>query len=152
MKKTATKKIVIKVAKKLSTPKKSKTSSSKDYTHKVNPFHLAVPVHDLKAAKKFYGDVLGMTEGRTSTKWQDYSLYGNQFVCHWVGKDYRCTDYFNPVDGDEVPVPHFGACLTSKEFDALAKRLKSKGMKFIIKPHLRFKGQRGEQKTMFFKD
>lgn len=111
-----------------------------------------MPVHDLKAAKKFYGDVLGMTEGRTSTKWQDYSLYGNQFVCHWVGKNYRCTDYFNPVDGDEVPVPHFGACLTSQEFDALAKRLKSKGMKFIIKPHLRFKGQRGEQKTMFFKD
>ena len=150
MKKTAAKKIVKKVAKKSSAQKK--TSSSKDYAHKVNPFHLAVPVHDLKAAKKFYGDVLGMTEGRTSTKWQDYSLYGNQFVCHWVGKDYRCTDYFNPVDGDEVPVPHFGACLTSKEFDALAKRLKSKGMKFIIKPHLRFKGQRGEQKTMFFKD
>ena len=150
MKKTAGKKIVKKVTKKSSTQKKS--SSSKDYTHKVNPFHLAVPVHDLKAAKKFYGDVLGMTEGRTSTKWQDYSLYGNQFVCHWVGKNYRCTDYYNPVDGDEVPVPHFGACLTSKEFDALAKRLKSKGMKFIIKPHLRFKGQRGEQKTMFFKD
>ena len=93
-----------------------------------------------------------MTEGRSSTKWQDYNFYGSQVVCHWVGEDYRGKDYFNPVDGDEVPVAHFGAALTKEEFDQLATRLKEKGVKFIIEPHLRFEGQRGEQMTMFFKD
>ncbi len=113
---------------------------AKDYSHKVSPFHLAIPVHNLEQAKNFYGGILGMTEGRSSTKWQDYSIYGNQFVCHWVGEDYRGLDFFNPVDGDEVPVPHFGACLTSEEFDSLAEKLKSNGVKFVIEPTLRFKG------------
>jgi Predicted dioxygenase of extradiol dioxygenase family len=85
-------------------------------------------------------------------KWQDYSLHGHQIVCHWVGNDYRCQDYFNPVDGDEVPVPHFGLALTVDEFHALADRLKQAGIQFIIEPHLRFKDQPGEQWTMFFKD
>ena len=117
-----------------------------------SPFHLAIPVHNLEAAKSFYGGVLGLIEGRSSEKWQDYDFYGNQFVCHWVGEDYRGQDYFNPVDGDEVPVPHFGACLEEKVFDAFAEKLKAAGVKFIIEPHLRFEGQKGEQKTMFFKD
>jgi hypothetical protein len=70
-----------------------------------SPFHYAFPVHDLQLAKEFYGNVLGCIEGRSSTKWQDYSLHGHQIVAHWVGNDYRCQDYYNPVDGDEVPVP-----------------------------------------------
>mmetsp|Transcript_30862 Transcript_30862/g.62587 ORF Transcript_30862/g.62587 Transcript_30862/m.62587 type:complete len:253 (-) Transcript_30862:191-949(-) len=117
-----------------------------------SPFHYAFPVHDLDAAKKFYGDVLGCAEGRSSPKWQDFSLNGHQIVCHWVGNDYRCQDYFNPVDGDEVPVPHTGLALTEDEFHALAERVRDAGVEFIIEPHLRFKGQPGEQWTMFFKD
>lgn len=117
-----------------------------------SPFHYAFPVHDLDEAKQFYGTVLGCQEGRSSLKWQDYSLHGHQIVCHWVGNDYRCQDYFNPVDGDEVPVPHAGLALTVDQFHDLADRLKKHGMQFIIEPHLRFEGQPGEQYTMFFKD
>ena len=116
------------------------------------PMHLAIPVHNLELAKVFYGDILGLQEGRSSTKWQDYDLFGNKLVCHWVGENYRGSDFFNPVDGDEVPVPHFGAVLENGDFETLAENLKRHGMKFIIEPHLRFQGQRGEQKTMFFKD
>jgi len=117
-----------------------------------SPFHYAFPVHDLNLAKNFYGKVLGCAEGRSSEKWQDYSLHGHQIVCHWAGNDYRCQDYYNPVDGDEVPVPHAGLALTVEEFHALAARLKEHGIQFIIEPHLRFEGQPGEQYTMFFKD
>merc|ERR1712086_924142 len=84
------------------------------------PMHLAMPVHNLAKAKKFYGGLLGFKEGRSSTKWQDYDFFGNQFVCHWVGEKYRGSDYFNPVDGDEVPVAHFGACLSNTQFEVLA--------------------------------
>jgi len=70
-----------------------------------SPFHYAFPVHDLALAKEFYGSVLGCQEGRSSEKWQDYSLHGHQIVAHWAGDNYRCQDYYNPVDGDEVPVP-----------------------------------------------
>mmetsp|Transcript_45974 Transcript_45974/g.121517 ORF Transcript_45974/g.121517 Transcript_45974/m.121517 type:complete len:157 (-) Transcript_45974:21-491(-) len=118
----------------------------------LRPFHLAIPVHDLAAAKQFYGGILKLPEGRSSDRWQDYNLFGNQLVVHWVGKQYRGVDYVNPVDGDEVPVPHFGACLLADEFDALAANLRARDVKFVIEPHLRFEGQRGEQKTMFFKD
>lgn len=118
-----------------------------------NPFHYAFPVHSLKAAKEFYGTVLGCEEGRSSDKWQDYSLYGHQIVCHWAGDDYRCIDYYNPVDGDEVPVPHAGLALeTVEQFEELAERLRSHGVNFVIEPHLRFAGEPGEQYTMFFKD
>jgi len=118
----------------------------------LRPFHLAIPVHNLEEAKAFYGGVLGLKEGRSSTKWQDYELFGSQLVVHWVGEDYRGRDYFNPVDGDEVPVPHFGAALLAEEFETLAQRLKDQSVKFIIEPHVRFQGQKGEQSTMFFKD
>ena len=117
-----------------------------------SPFHYAFPVHDLELAKTFYGTVLGCAEGRSSEKWQDYSLHGHQIVCHWAGNDYRCIDYYNPVDGDEVPVPHAGLALTVEQFHELAQRLREQGIKFIIEPTLRFKGQPGEQYTMFFKD
>ncbi|CAM9612005.1 unnamed protein product [Chrysoparadoxa australica] len=116
------------------------------------PFHLAFPVHSLPLAKEFYGNVLGLSEGRSSERWQDYSLEGHQIVCHLVGEDYRCPDYVNPVDGDEVPVPHFGLAMGVESFHSFATRLKEHGVSFIIEPHLRFQGQPGEQWTMFFKD
>eukprot|EP01031_Cornospumella_fuschlensis_P025443 gene25444-30722_t len=124
-----------------------------EYPAPGNPFHLAIPVHDIHVARKFYGGMLGLKEGRRSEdKWQDYSLYGHQIVCHYVGAQYRCADYFNPVDGDEVPVPHFGIVLKEDQFHALAKRLHEHQVKFIVPPHKRFEGQPGEQWTMFFKD
>ncbi len=102
---------------------------------------------------QFYGEVLGLKEGRRDEhKWQDYSLNGHQIVCHYVGESYRCNDYYNPVDGDEVPVPHFGLVLTVDQFHALSKKLQTHDIKFIVSPHLRFPGQPGEQWTMFFKD
>jgi len=90
-----------------------------------SPFHLAIPVHCMKEARNFYGDLLGLKEGRRAIddKWQDYSLYGHQLVCHFVGEKYRCIDYYNPVDGDEVPVPHFGIVLTKPQFESLAETL-----------------------------
>ena len=118
-----------------------------------NPFHLAIPVHNMTAARAFYGGILGLAEGRRSEdKWQDYSLFGHQLVCHYVGEDYKCLDFYNPVDGDEVPVPHFGAVLSKEQFDDITNRLKAAGVKFIIEPTLRFQGQPGEQWTTFLKD
>lgn len=117
------------------------------------PFHLAIPVHDLTKAREFYGGIMQLSEGRRSgSKWQDYSLAGHQLVCHCVGESYRCQDHINPVDGDEVPVPHFGLCLSREEFDLYAARFRDAGVKFIIEPHLRFEGMPGEQMTMFLKD
>lgn len=113
------------------------------------PFHLAIPVHSVPLARSFYGDVMGLAEGRRhGDKWQDYSLNGHQLVCHYVGDTYRCVDYFNPVDGDDVPVPHFGLCLSKPEFDSLAQRFRAHSVNFIIEPHLRFEGMPGEQWTM----
>ena len=117
-----------------------------------SPFHYAFPVHDLSLAREFYGNILGCSEGRSSEKWQDYSLGGHQIVCHFAGNDYRCIDYYNPVDGDEVPVPHYGLALSVEEFHKLAERVRKAGIEFIIEPTLRFKGEPGEQWTMFFKD
>jgi len=117
------------------------------------PFHVAVPVHNLEAAKAFYGGILGCDEGRSSTKWQDYSLHGHQVVCHWVGEEYKPVDYFNPVDGDEVPVPHYGLqCPTYELWREIVERVKAAGIPFIIEPTLRFEGMPGEQWTCFFKD
>eukprot|EP01104_Vermistella_antarctica_P005020 TRINITY_DN15429_c0_g1_i1.p1 TRINITY_DN15429_c0_g1~~TRINITY_DN15429_c0_g1_i1.p1 ORF type:complete len:356 (+),score=62.19 TRINITY_DN15429_c0_g1_i1:74-1069(+) len=116
------------------------------------PFHHAFPVHDLDAARAFYGEVLGLEEGRSCDKWIDYNMYGHQIVCHAVGEAYRGVDHFNPVDGDEVPVPHFGLCLSAAAFHALSQRLKDHSITFIIEPHVRFVGTPGEQHTMFLKD
>ncbi|KAJ1625293.1 hypothetical protein T492DRAFT_566539, partial [Pavlovales sp. CCMP2436] len=109
------------------------------------PFHHAFPVHNLVLAKAFYVGVLGCQEGRTSDRWLDFALHGHQIVTHWVGEDYRCQDYYNPVDGDEVPVPHFGLALTVEQWQALAVRVRKAGVKFIVEPTLRFEGMPGEQ-------
>lgn len=96
---------------------------------------------------------MGCAEGRSAPgKWIDYSLGGHQLVCHYVGDEYRCVDHYNPVDGDEVPVPHFGLCLDVDEWRSLADRLEANDVPFVIKPTLRFAGSPGEQYTMFFKD
>ena len=117
----------------------------------VQPFHLAFPVHDLAAARNFYGDVLGCPEGRSSDEWIDFDLFGHQIVAH-LSPDARAADHTNPVDGHDVPVPHFGVVLAMDAFDALAARLKMHGVRFVIEPYVRFRGQVGEQATMFFLD
>ena len=114
-------------------------------------FHLAFPVDDLGAARRFYGGLLGCPEGRSDSHWVDFDLYGHQIVAHLAPGDVgrRAT---NPVDGDEVPVPHFGVVLTLAQFDALAARLRAANTEFVIEPHVRFAGQVGEQATMFLLD
>ncbi len=114
------------------------------------PFHLAFPVHDLEEARAFYREVLGCEEGRSSDHWVDYSLYGNQIVTHLC--KHSNQNQRNDVDGQGVPVPHFGVVLTMKEFDDLAARVRAAGIKFELEPQTRFEGQVGEQATMFFKD
>ena len=118
----------------------------------IAPFHFAFPVRSLSESREFYGGILGCEEGRSSQNWIDYNFFGHQIVCHLVGRDYKAMDYYNPVDKDDVPVPHAGVCLSVNDFHELAERLTKKGIKFIIKPHLRFEGAPGEQWTMFFKD
>ena len=115
-------------------------------------FHLAFPVHDLEAARRFYGEVLGCPEGRSADHWVDFDLFGHQIVAHLVEGAARAAGPTNPVDGDEVPVPHFGLLLDWDAFDALAERLTAAGVHFRIAPRVRFVGQPGEQKTMFFED
>ena len=113
-------------------------------------FHLAVPVDDLAAARQFYGDVLGLEQGRSSDKWIDWNLQGHQFVTHLAPG--RAQQVSNPVDGHEVPVPHFGVILSIPEFHKLAERLRAAGTSFVIEPYVRFEGQPGEQWTMFLLD
>ena len=113
-------------------------------------FHLAFPVDDLTAARQFYGDVLGCPEGRSDAHWVDFDLYGHQLVAHLVERaPNRAT---NPVDGDDVPVPHFGLLLRPDEWRALADRLLGADVEFVIAPHTRFAGETGEQSTMFVLD
>lgn len=116
-----------------------------------HPFHLAFPVHDLGAAREFYGDLLGCPEGRSSDEWVDFDLYGHQVVAHLAPDEARRAST-NAVDGDNVPVRHFGVVLPMPEWEALAQRLSAAGTSFVIEPHVRFKGQVGEQATMFFLD
>jgi len=116
------------------------------------PFHHAFPVHSLAASRAFYGGVLGCEEGRSSRTWIDYNLFGHQIVCHFASEQYRHVDYFNSVDADAVPVPHFGVVLSEAQFHALAARVEAAGVPFVVAPHRRFPGQPGEQWTMFFKD
>ena len=112
-------------------------------------FHLAIPVDDLTAARRFYGELLGCAEGRSSSHWVDFDFEGHQLVAHLAP---RSVQAHNPVDGDDVPVPHFGLVLPMVEWRVLAERLRSASVKFEIEPYVRFKGQVGEQATMFFRD
>ncbi|WP_242147656.1 VOC family protein [Sphingomonas sp. BAUL-RG-20F-R05-02] len=115
------------------------------------PFHLAFPVHDLAAARGFYGDTLGCAEGRSADTWIDFDLFGHQIVAH-LDPAAKAVTVANPVDGHDVPVPHFGVVLTMADWQALADRLQTAGTRFGIAPHIRFVGQPGEQATMFFYD
>jgi len=115
------------------------------------PFHLAFPVHDLEAARAFYGGTLGCPEGRHSDHWVDFNFFGHQIVAH-LDPAKVAAAHSNPVDGDQVPVPHFGAVLPMAEWEMLAERLTEAGTDFVIPPKVRFKGEVGEQATMFFRD
>jgi extradiol dioxygenase family protein len=115
------------------------------------PFHLAFPVHDLAAARDFYGRLLGCPEGRSSDLWVDFDLRGHQIVAH-LSPGARREEATNPVDGEEVPVPHFGLVLPMRDWEALAERLVEAGVRFIIPPTVRFAGLPGEQATMFLLD
>jgi extradiol dioxygenase family protein len=113
-------------------------------------FHLAMPVDDLAAARRFYGEVLGLAQGRSADTWVDWNLHGHQFVTHLAPE--RPQRVHNPVDGHDVPVPHFGLILEVEQFKALAERLRAAGTQFVIEPYVRFEGQAGEQWTMFLLD
>jgi hypothetical protein len=115
------------------------------------PFHLAFPVDDLAEARRFYGELLGCPEGRSSEQWIDFDLYGHQIVAHLAPEAVRARAT-NAVDGDDVPVPHFGIVLPMDRWKALAAQLESAGVEFVIAPTVRFEGQPGEQATMFFRD
>jgi uncharacterized protein len=120
-------------------------------TAPLRPFHLAFAVDDLAAARGFYTGVLGCGEGRSSESWVDFDLFGHQIVAHHVpGAGYKAGS--NPVDGHNVPVPHFGLVLTMAQFETLAARVEAAGIAFGIPPTIRFKGQTSEQATMFFCD
>ena len=115
------------------------------------PFHIAFPVDDLAAARKFYGDLLGCPEGRSADHWVDFNLRGHQIVAHLAPGAAR-ANATNPVEGDDVPVPHFGLVLSMTDWEALAERLVEAGVDFVIPPTVRFAGQPGEQATMFLLD
>jgi extradiol dioxygenase family protein len=115
------------------------------------PFHLAFPVDDLSEARRFYGELLRCPEGRSADHWVDFDLHGHQIVAHLAPDAVRARAT-NPVDGEEVPVPHFGLVLPMAEWKQLAERLEGAGTQFVIAPTIRFEGQPGEQATMFFLD
>lgn len=116
----------------------------------LSPFHLAFPVHDLAAARRFYGELLGCPEGRSSDEWVDFNFYGHQIVAHLAPEETRGVGK-SAVDGHGVPVRHFGIVLPMKDWEALADRLKGQ-VEFVIEPYVRFQGLPGEQATMFFLD
>jgi hypothetical protein len=121
----------------------------------LTPFHIAVQVRDIDEARRFYREVLGCSEGRSAPDWIDFNLFGHQFVCHLnpnLGPEGRLSSHFNPVDGHGVPVPHCGVVLRPAQWVALADRVQKVGIEFLVKPYTRFKGQAGEQSTMFFLD
>ncbi len=117
----------------------------------LTPFHIAFPVNDLAAARAFYGDVLGCEEGRSSAEWIDFNLFGHQIVAHLKPEETKEL-HQNAVDGHAVPVPHFGVVLAMDKWEKLAERLTAAGTSFVIEPYIRFKGEAGEQATMFFLD
>ena len=114
-------------------------------------FHLAIPVAELAPARAFYCEVLGFPEGRSGARWVDFDMFGHQLVLHEVA-DHRGVSAHTAVDGDAVPVPHFGALLSPGEWQSLAERLRARAVDFVIEPHVRFAGEVGEQSTMFFLD
>ena len=119
----------------------------------LSPFHLAIPVYDLPAARHFYGSVFGLEEGRSSEHWVDFNFFGHQLVIHLAPKNAtQEAAHTNAVDGHDVPVPHFGVVLAWDDWEALAERLRSRQTTFVIEPYVRFKGQVGEQATLFLLD
>lgn len=121
-----------------------------NYNSNFSPFHLAIPVHDLQLCRKFYSNLLGLEEGRSEKKWVDFNFFGHQLVIHETNQ--KTTSKNNYVDGHGVPVPHFGVVLTMKQWFEFKERLKSKKIKFIVEPYIRFLNLPGEQATMFFLD
>ena len=117
---------------------------------KLNPFHIAIPVSSLEKSVIYYRNILGLKEGRSSKKWADFDFFGHQLVCHV--SDNINKQFTNPVDGEEVPVPHFGVVLSIEEFEEFLLKINDKDIDFIIEPTIRFKGDVGEQRTMFFRD
>ncbi|KAK9836435.1 hypothetical protein WJX74_000476 [Apatococcus lobatus] len=135
----------------LQRPARSQRYLSRAASGSIQPFHLAIPVNNIAEARDFYGRIMGCPEGRSAKTWVDYNLFGHQIVCHHVA-GYNASSAANAVDGDAVPVPHFGLAMDADSFHALAERVRKAGIRFEIEPHLRFKGAPGEQYTMFFKD
>ena len=117
----------------------------------ITPFHVAIPVHNLEECRKFYGKVLEFEEGRSSDQWVDFNFFGHQVVIHYKPKIENDL-HTNPVDGKDVPVPHYGVVLPWDTFQSFAKRLRLKKIEFVIEPYIRFEGLPGEQATMFFLD
>ncbi|OIQ28170.1 MAG: glyoxalase [Bacteroidetes bacterium MedPE-SWsnd-G2] len=118
----------------------------------LNPFHLAIPVYNLEECRSFYNSILGFEEGRSSKEWVDFNCFGHQLVIHKKPQHLFDENHANSVDGKHVPVPHFGVILKWDEFTQFEQQLKSHSIDFIIEPYLRFEGETGEQKTMFFTD
>ncbi|MDG1572156.1 VOC family protein [Robiginitalea sp. M366] len=117
----------------------------------ITPFHVAIPVHNLDECRTFYREVLDCEEGRSSDHWVDFNLFGHQVVIHYKPKSEEAL-HTNPVDGKDVPVPHYGVVLPWEVFHSFAENLQGKGVSFVIEPYIRFQGQVGEQATMFFLD
>ncbi len=117
----------------------------------LSPFHLAIPVDDLEAARHFYGELLKCPQGRTSEHWTDYDFFGHQLVVHFKPRS-ADMGHHNPVDGHDVPIPHFGVVLPWEDWELIAERIKRAGIPFVIEPYIRFKGEVGEQATLFFMD
>lgn len=120
--------------------------------HQLRPFHLAIPVDHLEKNRVFYREVLELSEGRSSDHWVDFDFFGHQLVIHLKEKNPEEKQTVNPVDGKDVPIPHFGVVLDMKTFKDFSEKLIQKKITFIIAPYIRFEGQVGEQATMFFKD
>ncbi|MBD9500438.1 VOC family protein [Pseudomonas sp. PDM17] len=119
----------------------------------LSPFHLAIPVYDLALARRFYGEVFGLAEGRSSAQWVDFDFFGHQLVIHEHPRTAsQEAAHTNAVDGHDVPVPHFGVVLPWEDWEGLAQRLRERGTQFVIEPHVRFQGQVGEQATLFLFD
>jgi len=118
----------------------------------LRPFHLAIPVDDIATNRKFYREVLGCVEGRSSDHWVDFNFFGHQLVIHHKAKSTVDDSHSNPVDGKEVPVPHFGVVLDLKTFEYISERIKEYQIDFIIEPYTRFEGEVGEQATLFIED